>query len=73
MIGQQFIILEGVIIFTGWYLVLYYIFKKASKGLAKKDRVIWIKYKLKPLVLVGVFVNLLEIFWLEGLLFAKAE
>ena len=57
--------LEFICIFLGWYLVLFYIFKKASKGLPRKDRVAWINLKLKPLVIIGIIANTCEIIWLE--------
>jgi hypothetical protein len=52
----------------GVFLLLYYIFKKASKGLEKKERVKWIKWKLKPLLIVGFVVNVGLIMLLEVLL-----
>ena len=65
MINQQLLMFEFICIFLGWYLVLFYIFKKASKGLPSKDRIVWINFKLKPLVIIGIIANTCEILWLE--------
>jgi len=58
MMKQQFSILEQVLIFSGYYLVIYYIFKKSSKGLDKTDRTRWIKLVLKPIICFAIFVNI---------------
>ena len=45
----------------GLYLVLYYIFKKSSKIIDKDERKIWINYRLRPLVIIGILFEIAEV------------
>jgi hypothetical protein len=49
----------------GFYLVLYYIFKKASKGLNYEERLKIINWRLRPLIFVSIVANLCVLFTLE--------
>ena len=46
--------------------MLYYIFKKASKGIDSKERIKLINWRLRPLVIVSIAFNLFFILYLEA-------
>ena len=49
--------------------MLYYIFKKASKGLTPEERSKWLNWRLRPLVIVSILFNIGIVIDLEKDLF----
>ena len=61
--GQILILMSHTI---GVYVIIYYIFKKASKNTdVNKDNSKWLNWRLKPLIYIGLLFNIVYVSFLE--------
>lgn len=50
--------------YSGMYTVIYFVFKKASKPLPRKERSWWIKLAMRPTITVFSLINVIFIIFL---------
>ena len=49
--------------YLGIYMIIYFVFRKASKPL--QDRKVWINWRIRPAFIISFFSNLAVIIYLE--------
>ena len=65
LVKENFSVIDILLNSIGPWLIIYYIFKKSSKGLERTSRIKWIKYVLKPIIWFSVICSIGWCLYLE--------